>query len=151
MLKLLLLFITTLPLYGDSLELKLSGPGLAQYASGRIYQCSEIFLDITIREDALTLHQGGYICGHLQASFDPFQMEIHHGKLMYQGQELGSISKEELRYEIYDPNDNSTYFFSLKKEANGLRYFEEWHDGEKIALKINGLLFPLSLHRNSKL
>lgn len=138
--KLLLALILTYPMLGHTFELKLSGSGEARYASGRSYECSEIFLDLDIKKDALHLYQGGYICGFLQAGFDSFEMDIRNGELWHEDQHLGHINDEEIRYQIYDQSDDSTYYFSLTKNQDSYTYFEEWHDGEKIALKVYGEL-----------
>lgn len=144
MLKLLIISLLSFQALAKT-NIKISGPGLARYASGREYPCTEIFFDLKITKNALFLNQGGYICGFLQASFDSFKMDIHEGKLWNEGQELGKISDHEISYQIYDPSDDSTYFFQLKKEDTGYTYFEEWHDGEKIALKVMGTLHLMPL------
>lgn len=129
------------PVLGFSMTGKFSGKGIARYASGKEYQCSEIFLSLKKTTDRFYLNEGGYICGFLQAGFDNFKMDIKEGKLFHQGQELGMISDEKIQYSIFDPEDNSTYFFTFTKlDDKRFRYFEEWHDGEKIALKVEGTL-----------
>ena len=141
MLKLLLLLT---PLLGFSMSGKFSGKGVARYASGREYPCSEIFLSLHKTPERFYLNEGGYICGLLQAGFDHFQMDIKNGELFHQGQKLGEISDHKITYSIFDPEDNSTYFFTFTKlEQNKFHYFEEWHDGEKIALKVEGFLQKL--------
>lgn len=119
-----------------------SGQGKAVFASGRIYECPEIFLRLETSKDLFRLREGGYKCGGLlQASFDPFKLSIRDGKLWNQNDELGSISNREVKYQIYDPEDGSTYFLTLTKNSQGeIHYYEQWHDGEKIALTIKGLL-----------
>lgn len=141
MLKLLIITLLSFQALAET-SLKLSGKGLARFASGREYPCTEVFLDLKIYEKALVLNQGGYICGFLQASFDSYKMDIRQGKLWHDDQELGRITEREISYQIYDPSDNSTYYFQLKKENSTYSYFEEWHDGEEIALKVIGKLHP---------
>lgn len=146
MLKLLILLLTLFSFQAlANIDLKLSGPGMARFASGKEYDCREIFLDLTITENALILNQGGYICGFLQAGFDSFKMDIRQGELWHEDLYLGTITGTEIRYQVYDPSDDSTYFFSLTKEQDSYTYFEEWHDGEKIALKVKGSLLPTPL------
>jgi hypothetical protein len=121
-----------------------SGKGTAAFSSGRTYDCREIFLSLATTEKTFKLKDGGYSCGDfLHASFDPFQMTITDGKLFDGPLELGTISKQELHYEIYDPADGSTYSLKLTKDNDQLRYHEEWHDGEEIALKVFGALEKL--------
>ncbi|MGE3608423.1 MAG: hypothetical protein AB7I27_02455 [Bacteriovoracaceae bacterium] len=119
-----------------------SGIGQANFASGRKYQCSKIFLNIKIKEDAFYLNEGGYSCGGgLDASFDNFKMTIQDGKLFNKTKQLGTISNEGLEYQIYDPADDSTYHLKLKKiSTNSISYNEEWTVGGKIALTVNGEL-----------
>lgn len=122
-----------------------SGTGTAAFSSGRTYKCQEIFLSLATTPDMFRLKDGGYRCGDLlHASFDPFRMTIKEGKLFDGSAELGVISEDELKYEIYDPEDGSTYSLILTKEEGQLHYHEEWHDGEKIALKIDGYLTPVN-------
>lgn len=142
MLKALLLLT---PILGFSMTGKFSGKGIARYASGREYQCSEIFLSLKQTTNRFYLNEGGYICGLLQAGFDNFKMDIRNGELFHQDQKLGVITDQEIKYSIYDPEDNSTYFFAFTKlDEKRFHYFEEWHDGEKIALKIEGTLLEHS-------
>lgn len=142
MLKALLLLT---PILGFTMTGKFSGKGIARYASGREYQCSEIFLSLKQTSDRFYLNDGGYICGFLQAGFDNFKMDIRNGELYHQNQKLGVITEQEIRYSIFDPEDNSTYFFTFTKlDEKKFRYFEEWHDGEKMALKVEGILLEYS-------
>lgn len=121
-----------------------SGTGTAAFSSGRTYECREIFLSLETTEELFRLRDGGYKCGDLlHASFDPFRMTIRDGRLFNGADELGTISSDELKYEIFDPEDGSTYKLKLTKEESQIHYYEEWHDGEKIALKINGFLSPV--------
>lgn len=121
-----------------------SGTGKASFSSGRTYECKEIFLNLKTSVQEFRLIDGGYKCGDLlHASFDPFRMTIKEGRLFDGNDELGTITEDELKYEIFDPEDGSTYRLKLSREDGQLHYYEEWHDGEKIALKINGFLHPL--------
>lgn len=123
---------------------KFSGTGTAAFSSGRTYECREIFLSLQTTEELFRLRDGGYKCGDLlHASFEPFRMTIRDGRLFNGTEELGTISSDELKYEIFDPEDGSTYKLKLTKEESQIHYYEEWHDGEKIALKINGFLSPV--------
>ena len=135
-----LITLLLLPTLAQAFTGKFSGQGMAHYSTGRNYQCSEIFLHLKISEQELRLHEGGYICGFLQAGFDQFKIDIRAGQLWHQDQLLGTITEDQITYQIYDPSDNSTYYFSLIKKPQSLHYFEEWHDGEKIALKVEGEL-----------
>ncbi|HLT22944.1 MAG TPA: hypothetical protein VKZ84_05860 [Bacteriovoracaceae bacterium] len=140
MLKVLLFVMLLLPSMALSFNGKLSGPGNAIYSSGTELPCSEIFLEMKVTQTSFELIQGGYICGFLQAGFDSFKMDIRNGELWHKDQKLGYISDNKISYQVYDPADGSTYFFNLAKEQSGYRYFEEWDDGSKIALKVFGVL-----------
>lgn len=118
-----------------------SGTGEAHFKSGRKYLCQEIFLRLETTQTMFRLREGGYSCGDLlKASFDPFKMMVQNGQLFHENQVLGSISQEKLSYEIYDPEDGSTYSLKLIRTQDGMNYHEEWHDGETVALKIQGNL-----------
>lgn len=134
------LLTMTLPAYA-SFTGSYSGTGRAVFASGRIYECSDIFLRLEVDAHNFRLREGGYICGILQASFDAYRLTIKDGQLWHQDQLLGRITQEEMNYEIFDPTDGSTYRLQLSHHApNEITYFEEWHDGEKIALTVKGRL-----------
>lgn len=118
-----------------------SGTGEALFKSGKKLHCDEIFLNIKTKENAFYMNEGGYSCSSLQASFDNFKMTIQDGKLLDGTKEMGSISESELDYKIYDEEDGSTYHLNLKKiSSSSITYFEEWHNGREIALKISGKL-----------
>lgn len=138
--RFLLFFLLTLPVYA-SFEGSYSGAGRAVFASGRVYECSEIFMRMETDLENFRLREGGYICGMLQASFDAYRLTIKDGSLWHKDQLLGQISDQEMNYEIFDPLDGSTYRLRLRKKSpQELVYFEEWHDGEEIALTVKGLL-----------
>ena len=118
-----------------------SGSGEAFFASGRRYQCTEIFLRLETTLEVFRLREGGYKCGgFLNAEFDPFRLSIRGGGLFHLEQQLGHISENQLDYQIFDPQDGSTYYLTLNREGDAISYFERWHDGEKIALTIRGIL-----------
>lgn len=138
--RFLFLFLISCPLWA-SFNGNFSGVGKAIFASGSKYECSEIFLRLESDQELFRLREGGYSCALLQAAFDSFKMTIKKGELWHDGQRLGSISDQDLSYQIYDPADGSTYNLWLKKiNSSHIHYHEQWHDGEKIALTIKGLL-----------
>lgn len=117
--------------------------GKAVYSSGKIYECQEIFLDVRTTKDQFQLNDGGYRCGDLlHASFDPFKFIIKDGKLTHHDEVMGTITDSELKYEAHDPDDGSTYRLKLIQVNTDIEYFEEWFDGEKIALTVKGKLSP---------
>ena len=138
--RFILCFLLTFPAYA-SFSGSYSGPGRAVFASGRVYECSEIFLRMAVDSENFRLREGGYICGMLQASFDAYRLTIKDGSLWHKDQLLGQIDEQVMSYEIFDPQDGSTYRLRLHKNGpQEIAYFEEWHDGEKIALTVKGLL-----------
>lgn len=140
MMRFVLLLLISTPLWA-SFNGSYSGSGKAVFASGTEYECSEIFLRLESDEEFFRLREGGYICDLLQAGFDSFKMAIKNGELWHEEQKFGTISEKDLSYKIYDPADGSTYNLHLKKIGSSqIHYHEEWHDGEKIALTIKGIL-----------
>lgn len=123
---------------------KFSGTGKATFKSGRTYECREIFLNIKESPTEFRLSHGGYKCGDLlQTEFDPYKFSIVNGDLVHQGKVYGRISEKELSYSVYDPEDGSTYYLTLTRDATGIHYLEKWHDGEQIALTVEGKLSAL--------
>jgi hypothetical protein len=140
MMRFILLFLTSSPLWA-SFNGSYSGGGQAIFASGTKYECTEIFLRLESDHKLFRLSEGGYICGLLQAGFDSFKMTIKDGELWHEEQRLGTITDQDLSYQIYDPADGSTYNLRLKRmDSSHIHYYEQWHDGEKIALTIKGIL-----------
>jgi hypothetical protein len=122
---------------------KFQGTGKAVFKSGRVYECKEIFLNIKESATDFQLIEGGYRCGDLlNTSFDPYKFSIKNGELVYQGKVYGKISDKELSYSVYDPEDGSTYYLTLERSSDGIHYLEKWHDGEQIALTVEGKLGP---------
>lgn len=121
-----------------------SGTGKATFKSGRVYDCREIFLSMKESPAEFRLSQGGYKCGDLlHTEFDPFKFSIINGELVHQGKVFGTITQDELSYSVFDPEDGSTYNLRLNKTGTGIHYLERWHDGETIALVVEGNLAPL--------
>lgn len=143
--KYLSLFFLTLPAWAQ-FSGDYTGTGTAVFKSGRQYECSEIYLRLEQTQNLFRLRDGGYHCGDLlQASFDPFKLTIRDGKLWNVEEELGSVNEQILTYKIFDPEDGSTYQLKLTKlPSGGIHYYEDWHDGEAIALKVHGDLKAIS-------
>jgi hypothetical protein len=116
------------------------GTGVATFASGKKYACDEIFLRLEASLHLFRLREGGYDCGLLKASFDPFKMTVRDGKLFDGEKEIGKISDQEIDYQIYDEEDFSTYHLNLKLKETILSYSEEWFDRDKLALTVQGKL-----------
>jgi hypothetical protein len=118
------------------------GEGRAVFASGRVYECSEIFLRLERSTDAFRFREGGYACGDLlQAAFDAFKFTLKGNKLFIKDQEVGTVTDEKFDYSLFDPEDGSTYHLELTRNSAGEIFYEEnWHDGERIALTVKGLL-----------
>lgn len=141
--KYILLLLISFPVFAD-FNGKFSGTGAAVFHSGKRYDCTEVFLDLESSQTSFKLHQRGYICGFLKASFDAFEFKVKEGKLYYGDLEMGEISDQELNYHYYDPQDNSTYFLTLTQDGEGgIHYLKEWYDGEKLALTVKGKLSAL--------
>lgn len=140
--KYLFLLFITLPAWAQFNGMY-SGTGSAVYHSGNRYECTEIFLRLETSASFLKIREGGYNCGFLKASFDAFKLTIKDGKLFHQNQQLGSITDQVVEYQVFDPEDGSTYFLNLRNENNEIHYVEKWHDGEKIALTVKGVLKSL--------
>lgn len=135
--KYLFLLLISVPTFAQ-FSGKFSGQGTAIFHTGKRYECSEIFLKLATSPKLFTLHQGGYNCGFLKASFDPFSFSIKNGKLFYGNLEMGGISDKELTYHYFDPEDGSTYYLTLTNDNGQIHYSEEWYDGEKTALTVKG-------------
>lgn len=117
------------------------GKGIAKFKSGRSYECEEIFLRMDVSTEFFKLREGGYNCsGFLNAQFDAFKMMILNGQLLNNNEVLGQITDKELSYQIFDPEDGSTYRLELSMINHELHYREEWHDGKEIALVVLGTL-----------
>lgn len=117
------------------------GSGKALFASGKTYQCREIFLQIKSTPSDFKLSEGGYKCEDLEASFDPFRFSIVKGDLVHENRVYGNISQDILEYRMYDGSDDSTYHLKLQRISSyEFSYLEEWFDGDKLALTIQGAL-----------
>ena len=116
--KYLFLLLISFPVFAE-FNGKFSGTGAAVFHTGKRYECTEVFLDLETSKESFRLHQGGYICGFLKASFDAFEFRIQEGKLYYGDLEMGEVSKQQLSYHYYDPEDNSTYYLTLTKDDKG--------------------------------
>lgn len=137
----LLLTCLLLSLNAFSFSGKYSGQGKAMFKSGKSYDCREIFLHLSTTQFNFSLKEGGYNCGDfLKASFDSFSFNIKDGKLFHEGKAYGEINEKGLWYEVFDPEDGSTYRLNLFRTSSGLEYLEQWHDGETTALTVKGTL-----------
>jgi hypothetical protein len=98
--------------------------------------CSEIYLEFDVNANYVTLLQGGYICGILQAEYPSsrFERRTNH-ELWYGGQRVGFFDGQVLRLER--PSD----FFQLELYLQGEKiiYRELWDDGNSF-LQIDGEL-----------
>lgn len=123
-----------------------SGPGEGVFPrSGSVYPCSEIFLNFDLNEDQFKLNHGGYICGLLQAEYDPFTLDIRNNRLLTGGVDIGSIDEHELNIGIDDPSDNSRFELRLEFFDDEIIYHETWYENQALMLTITGKLRKLKL------
>jgi hypothetical protein len=98
--------------------------------------CSEIYFEFSVTKDFVTLVQGGYICGILQAEYPFSQFERGSNQtLLFQGEVVGFYDGRTLRLER--PEDFFQAEFVLSEQ--GLMYKELWDDGRSLLL-IEGVL-----------
>lgn len=119
-----------------------SGKGNAEFSSGNHYDCQDIFLSIRTDKTSFKLLNGGYRCGDLlHANFDPFTLSLKDGILWEGDVKRGTLSKNELHYEIFDPEDNSTYHLNLTLSPIGIMsYDESWSVAGITLLTVTGQL-----------
>lgn len=125
---------------------KFQGPGKAIFASGKKYECPEVFLHLVQTDDSLQILEGGYNCREFSASFDPSIFKIDSGTLFYRGERVGTIQENKIEIKVYDPEDDSTYHLQLDQTEKGFTYREEWLVEDRVALKVTGdlSLYPVS-------
>ncbi|MGE3260713.1 MAG: hypothetical protein AB7K68_02930 [Bacteriovoracia bacterium] len=122
-----------------------SGPGTSlMHQSGNRRDCREIFLKLQGGEKALRILEGGYICGDIQASFDPFTLEIREGKIFLEGQSVGTISENDLDLLYKSEEENFTYHWHLQQAGDEINYLEEWASGGAPSLTVQGKLKKIS-------
>ncbi|MFP5457466.1 MAG: hypothetical protein ACLGG7_01935 [Bacteriovoracia bacterium] len=121
-----------------------AGPGVA-ITPRRERTCREIFVDVNLMASTFRLHQGGYICQDLQATYDSYQMSIVDGDLFSGSQKVGRVTTEALEISYENDAEGFTYGLRLRPTAaGGLSYEETWREGEKEALRVFGKLDRLN-------
>ena len=120
-----------------------SGKGQAvSHPQEKVRACSQIFLSMKTVNKTLSVLQGGYSCGDMQASYPSFSLQIVGTKLVSEGTVVGTYSDSEIDLYKEDKSEGYTFHLQLKKSANTIAYREDWTDGGKPALTILG---PLKL------
>lgn len=116
------------------------GKGSARKPNRPETSCREILLRLEETPRELRVIAGHYICGQIQASFDPARLERRGSELYYRGERIGSLSRDELRIEhVWD--DGSTYALSVvKRGIQSAEYKELWTEDGKTAFKVEGVL-----------
>lgn len=143
--KLVFTFFIALLSSGVFATQNFSGPGEGIYPrSGNVYPCSEIFLNFDLDEEKFELHRGGYICGLLQAEYDPFILDIRNNRLLAEGVDIGSIDEHQLNIGIDDLSDNSRFELKLDFLDNEIIYRETWYQNQSLMLTITGKLRRLN-------
>jgi len=89
-------------------------------------ECREVFLQLKQTDNVLSILDGGYICGDIQAQYPASRFEISHGELFYQGQKVGSISINELKITYLD----GVYNLNIKRVEEVLHFDESWVEGD---------------------
>ena len=132
------LFLTT-SLYAAPITYQGKGSALFPKTQ-RKYSCHEVFLRFEILPTKLKLIEGGYNCPPLSAAYDYFVFDIKDGKLLTKGEEVGTISEEELNLYQYDPADDSHFHLNWKFSGKKLEYTETWDEGNVRALEVKAIL-----------
>ncbi|MGZ3692719.1 MAG: hypothetical protein ACXWQO_00495 [Bdellovibrionota bacterium] len=137
-----LLLVALLPITAAAnFEGRYQGPGQSiSHKSGLKRACAEIFLNFQRKTGEVKILEGGYRCENLQASFDPFTMEVRDGKVYIEGEELGTFSENKLEIFFANKAEDFTYHWLLENSESGMSYLEEWTDGGKPALTVRGNL-----------
>lgn len=121
-----------------------AGPGVAT-TPRRERSCREIFVDVNLLASTFRMHQGGYVCQDLQATYDAYQMTIVDGDLFSGSQKVGRVTAEALEISYANDAEGFTYGLRLVPTTNGdLSYLETWFEGEKEALRVSGKLARLN-------
>lgn len=117
---------------------KWSGEGYYQ-SPKRIGECSEVFMQFEQTKEKLSIIDGGYICGDLQASYPPSSFKIENGSLFYFGENVGTIRNGEINIRYED----GLFHLNLRKVKDQIIFQENWDDGEDhlyISSKMDSLL-----------
>jgi hypothetical protein len=120
---------------------RFSGTGTSlMHKSGNRRPCEEIFLNFQRGEKELKILEGGYRCGNVQATFDPFILVIRNGRIFADGVDVGTFSENRLDLFFANREEDFTYHWLLEFKGEELSYLEEWTDGGKPALTVQGNL-----------
>lgn len=124
-----------------------SGEGSSySHKSGNKRRCSEIFLHVEKTPSTLEFHHGGYKCENLQATLDPFTLEIRDGKIFFEGSELGTFANDRMEMLYANVEQDYTYRWVLEMQGEEMVYLEEWTSQGSPALTVSGRLKLLPNH-----
>jgi hypothetical protein len=119
-------------------EGKFTGTGVAVMREKR--KCSEIFLQFERAPTQLKTLEGGYNCEDLDASFDPFTLDVKDGQIFSNGKAVGTLTDSLLDLFYDDKAEGFTYHWRLELKGGALDYREEWVSGGKTELTVTGTL-----------
>lgn len=117
------------------------GRGTAAKPDKPAQSCREILLRLEENSRQLKVLEGHYICGLIQASFDPAILEIRNRELFLSGKRIGSLTREEFRLEHEFEDGSGTYELAFRRKGgNSAEYNERWTEDGKTAFKVDGTL-----------
>ncbi len=140
----LAVFLISLPFQAfASFSGNYSGKGQAiSHPQEKVRFCSQIFIGMKTANETLTVLQGGYSCGDMEASYPNFTLQIVGAKLVSDGVVVGTYSDSEIDLYKQDKAEGYTFHLRLTKKAKTIVYQEDWTDGGKPALTVKGNLSP---------
>lgn len=143
--KAIIVALLLLPLSASAdFQGRYSGPGSSlSHKSGLKRKCSEIFVHLGQTPSQLQIHHGGYKCENLQATLDPFTLDLKNGKIFFEGEELGTFDGKKLDLLYVNRAEDYTYHWVLEESEGSMSYTEEWTDRGSPALTVSGVMQKL--------
>jgi hypothetical protein len=110
-------------------------------SQAKVRNCSDIGFEFGQESGHFKIVSGYYDCEDLKASYGSADFEVRGNSLWYQGQDIGTISNEQLEISVPDPNDGTTFRLTLASRDGDLDYLEEWVSQDNtVLLRLQGTL-----------
>lgn len=86
----------------------------------------DIYIDVSQSENSFNIHSGGYVCEYYNVEYPASEFTIADGKLFYNGEQSGTVSKNSVNIKSEFESGNWFYLTITKKKNGKLSYEERW-------------------------
>jgi hypothetical protein len=100
-----------------------AGTGHAKNDQGWDKDCTKIQLQLELTPDAFRIQGGGFACGEIGVTYDPYSIPRVGDDLMHDGKVIGHVSPTSITLRM-PSDDGQTWIFEVRVQNGALDYLD---------------------------